>query len=157
MKKWFAAQKQQTKIMLWYTIFALLPMIFITLYTYFFTRQLMLDNLNKNLDSQIEQIAWDLEDTTGDYYTISNMLYMDETLWSYLKADYSERGYEDLYLYVDQLFSNIRMLYPEKFRKLANHYYGSNKAWISGRFLEKLENLNRQEERKNVFVKMLEK
>ena len=113
MKKWFAAQKQQTKIMLWYTIFALLPMIFITLYTYFFTRQLMLDNLNKNLDSQIEQIAWDLEDTTGDYYTISNMLYMDETLWSYLKADYSERGYEDLYLYVDQLFSNIRMLYPE--------------------------------------------
>lgn len=51
----------------------------------------------------------------------------------------------------------IRMLYPEKFRKLANHYYGSNKAWISGRFLEKLENLNRQEERKNVFVKMLEK
>lgn len=113
MKKWFSAQKQQTKIMLWYTIFALLPMIFITLYTYFFTRQLMLDNLNKNLDSQIEQIAWDLEDTTGDYYTISNMLYMDETLWSYLKADYSERGYEDLYLYVDQLFSNIRMLYPE--------------------------------------------
>ena len=67
MKKWFAAQKQQTKIMLWYTIFALLPMIFITLYTSFFRRQLMLDNLNKNLDSQIEQIAWDLEDTTGDY------------------------------------------------------------------------------------------
>lgn len=51
----------------------------------------------------------------------------------------------------------VRMLYPEKFRKLANYYYGSNKAWISGRFLEKLENLNRQEEKKNVFVKMLEK
>ena len=73
----------------------------------------MLDSLNRNLDSQVEQIAWDLEDTTGDYYTISNMLYMDETLWSYLMADYSERGYEDLYLYVDTLFSNIRMLYPE--------------------------------------------
>lgn len=51
----------------------------------------------------------------------------------------------------------IRMLYPEKFRKLANYYYGSNKAWISGRFLEKLENLNRQETKKNNFVKMLEK
>ena len=113
MKKWFAAQKQQTKIMLWYTVFALLPMIFITIYTYFYTSRLMLDSLNRNLDSQVEQIAWDLEDTTGDYYTISNMLYMDETLWSYLMADYSERGYEDLYLYVDTLFSNIRMLYPE--------------------------------------------
>ncbi len=51
----------------------------------------------------------------------------------------------------------VKMLYPEKFRKLANYYYGSNKAWISGRFLEKLENLNRQEEKKNKFVKMLEK
>ncbi|HJC23002.1 MAG TPA: sensor histidine kinase [Candidatus Eisenbergiella merdavium] len=113
MKKWFAAQKQQTKILLWYLIFALLPMILITIYTYFYTSRLMLDSLNKNLDSQIEQIAWDLDDTTGDYYTISNLLYMDETLWSYLMADYSERGYEDLYLYVDELFSNIRMLYPE--------------------------------------------
>lgn len=51
----------------------------------------------------------------------------------------------------------VRMLYPEKFRKLANHYYGSNKAWVSGRFLEKLENLNRQEEKKDKFVKLLEK
>lgn len=51
----------------------------------------------------------------------------------------------------------VRMLYPEKFRKLANHYYGSNKAWVSGRFLEKLENLNRQEEKKGRFVKLLEK
>ena len=51
----------------------------------------------------------------------------------------------------------VRMLYPEKFRKLANHYYGSNKAWVSGRFLEKLEALNSQEEKKEKFVKMLEK
>lgn len=51
----------------------------------------------------------------------------------------------------------VRMLYPEKFRKLANHYYGSNKAWISRRYLDKLENLNRQEETKNIFVKMLER
>ncbi len=51
----------------------------------------------------------------------------------------------------------VKMLYPEKFRKLANYYYGSNKAWISGRFLDKLENLNRQEEMRNNFVKMLEK
>lgn len=51
----------------------------------------------------------------------------------------------------------VRMLYPEKFRKLANYYYGSNKAWISRRFLDKLENLNQQEELKNIFVKMLER
>ncbi len=51
----------------------------------------------------------------------------------------------------------VRMLYPEKFRKLANYYYGSNKAWISHRFQDKLEKLNRQEKTKDIFVKMLEK
>lgn len=50
----------------------------------------------------------------------------------------------------------VKMLYPEKFRKLANFYYGSNKAWISRRYLDKLENLNRQEQGRNAFVKMLE-
>jgi CotS family spore coat protein len=49
----------------------------------------------------------------------------------------------------------IRMLYPEKFRKLANHYYGSSKAWISGRYLEKLEKLNRQEAARLRFVRLL--
>lgn len=51
----------------------------------------------------------------------------------------------------------VRMLYPEKFRKLANYYYGSNKAWISRRYLDKLEKLNRQEGNKNQFVRMLER
>lgn len=51
----------------------------------------------------------------------------------------------------------VRLLYPEKFRKLANYYYGSNKAWISRRFLDKLEKLNAQEEARNKFVKLLEK
>lgn len=49
-----------------------------------------------------------------------------------------------------------KMLYPEKFRKLANYYYGSRKAWISRRFQDKLERLNSQEEQRGQFIKMLE-
>ena len=48
----------------------------------------------------------------------------------------------------------VKMLYPEKFRKLANYYYGSNKAWISRRFLDKLENINGQNEIRRKFVKI---
>lgn len=51
----------------------------------------------------------------------------------------------------------VRLLYPEKFRKLANYYYGSSKAWISRRYLDKLEKLNRQETKKAQFVQMLER
>lgn len=51
----------------------------------------------------------------------------------------------------------IKMLYPEKFRKLANYYYGSNKAWVSGRFLEKMNKLNAQEEHRLEYVNLLER
>lgn len=47
----------------------------------------------------------------------------------------------------------VQMLYPEKFRKLANRYYGSNKAWVSKRFTDKLEMINRQQEQRNAFIK----
>lgn len=51
----------------------------------------------------------------------------------------------------------LRMLYPEKFRKLANYYYGGNKAWISRRFYDKLTVLNRQREKKERFMRLLER
>lgn len=50
----------------------------------------------------------------------------------------------------------VRLLYPEKFRKLASQYYSGNKAWISGRFMEKLEMQNQQEKKKSEFVRLLE-
>ncbi len=50
----------------------------------------------------------------------------------------------------------LRMAYPEKFWKLANHYYGSSKAWIPVRYQQKLELLNRQQKQKNNFLKILE-
>lgn len=37
------------------------------------------------------------------------------------------------------------LAYPEKFWKLANHYYNSHKAWLSGRNIEKLDKLIAQE------------
>lgn len=49
----------------------------------------------------------------------------------------------------------IKMAYPEKFWKLANHYYSSRKAWIPARYEQKLEALNRQQEQKNRFLEFL--
>ncbi len=33
----------------------------------------------------------------------------------------------------------VYLAYPEKFWKIANRYYNSHKAWLSGRNIEKLE------------------
>lgn len=50
----------------------------------------------------------------------------------------------------------LNLAYPEKFWKLANHYYGSRKAWIPARYMQKLELLNYQQEQRNQFLKLLE-
>ena len=41
----------------------------------------------------------------------------------------------------------VRFLYPEKYWKLANHYYSHKKVWISEKNVEKLQNLIRQREK----------
>lgn len=50
-----------------------------------------------------------------------------------------------------QLF--YRLAYPEKFRKIANFYYNSNKAFLSGQYMSKLENIIRLEKSKAAFLR----
>lgn len=49
----------------------------------------------------------------------------------------------------------LYMAYPEKFWKIANHYYNAHKAWISGRNIEKLEKFIAQEKEREQFLEML--
>lgn len=47
------------------------------------------------------------------------------------------------------------LAYPEKFWKIANHYYNSHKAWLSGRNIEKLQKVISQEPARTQFMQML--
>lgn len=73
-----------------------------------------------------------------------------ELLWELLTA-YSEKNLLSMedYHYIYILFS-----YPEKFWKIANGYYNSNKAFLSPKHVEKLQNVILQETEKR---EMLEK
>ena len=44
------------------------------------------------------------------------------------------------------------LLYPEKYWKQINFYYNTNKAWIPAKNVEKLKNLEEQEENKGKFL-----
>jgi len=54
---------------------------------------------------------------------------------------------------LEQLY--LRLAYPKKFWKIANHYSSSRKSWISGRDIEKLEKIIEQEPQRKQFLKML--
>lgn len=49
-------------------------------------------------------------------------------------------------------YLKVRLIYPEKFWKVANSYYHSNKAWISAKSIEKLSTAIRQTEEKKRFL-----
>lgn len=48
-------------------------------------------------------------------------------------------------------YLGLRIRYPEKFWKLANYYYNTNKAWIPGNHMEKLEKFLSQREKRILF------
>ncbi|MDO4262195.1 MAG: phosphotransferase, partial [Eubacteriales bacterium] len=52
-------------------------------------------------------------------------------------------------------YLGIRLCYPEKFWKLANYYYNTNKAWIPGKHMEKLEKFLSQREKRVFFFNEL--
>lgn len=56
---------------------------------------------------------------------------------------------------VELKYLYLYLAYPEKFWKIANHYYNAHKAWLSGRSIEKLEKFIRQESAREEFLQML--
>ncbi len=50
---------------------------------------------------------------------------------------------------------HLRMAYPEKFRKVANHYFNSKKSWANNRDSEKLKKICAQERERTEFLKIL--
>ena len=49
----------------------------------------------------------------------------------------------------------IRLAYPEKFWKIANHYFNASKAWVCGRNMEKLEKFISQNEARESFLHLI--
>lgn len=113
MKKTNKSAGVQYKLIFYYALFALLPMFLIAVFTYGNTKKIQLERLYEELSYQMEHTIKNLDEKANNYYAVSNMFYMDNTLQSYLTADYSQRGYEDLYSYVDDLFSNIKTFNPD--------------------------------------------
>ena len=113
MKKPNKSAGVQYKLIFYYALFALLPMFLIAVFTYGNTKKIQLERLYEELSYQMEHTIKNLDEKANNYYAASNMFYMDNTLQSYLTADYSQRGYEDLYSYVDDLFSNIKTFNPD--------------------------------------------
>lgn len=101
------------KLILAYSIFALLPMLLITFYTYFSTRKILIEQLTDQISQNLVQDVKSMDEKVERLYSVSNIMYTDGALYNYLTTDYSDKGFEDLYYYVNSQLSRIKILYPE--------------------------------------------
>ncbi len=97
-----------------------------------------------------------LDDPVRDLYLLMRKL-LEKSNWNItlgkeLLATYEKKRPLSAISRIDLYY---RLSYPEKFRKIANFYFNSGKAWIPGRNLEKLEKLVEQEPLKQKLLEEL--
>ncbi len=80
---------------------------------------------------------------------------MEKQGWKLAQGEKYLRAYEIVHPLEEQerLILALRLAYPEKLWKLANHYYHTNKAWIPAKNLEKLKTFAGQQKEREKFVK----
>lgn len=89
------------------------------------------------------------------YYFLRKV--MEKSGWKIRLGDNMINSYSAIRPITDREleYLKIRMIYPEKFWKVADSYYRSNKAWISSKRVEKLDTAIRQTEEKRRFLEAI--
>ena len=79
---------------------------------------------------------------------------MEKQGWKTVQGEKFLRAYEIVHPMgsKERLILGLRLAYPEKLWKIANHYYHSNKAWIPAKNLEKLKIFANQQKERERFV-----
>ncbi len=89
---------------------------------------------------------------TDLYYFIRKI--MEKKNWDVELGRKMLESYEEVKVLTnkEKEYIALRMAYPEKFWKITNFYYNSNKAWISEKNIEKLKISIQQQEKKYQFI-----
>ncbi|MCI5649276.1 MAG: phosphotransferase [Fusicatenibacter sp.] len=113
---------------------------------------ILLDGVKAEMIVNFEK--WDFDLPTADLYHFMRKI-LEKHNWDRHTADLLLNAYNAVRpLGVEELQDlKLRISYPWKYWKIANHYYGSSKAWISSKNTEKLRQLNAQKEDWINFIK----
>ena len=90
------------KMMLVYTVFAVIPMIFLTAYNYRKTSEILTEESFQEMQQNMVTTGKSLESSFLSYSTIMDLLYTNQMLNSYLSVDYTDISYWDMFSYIDK-------------------------------------------------------
>lgn len=105
--KWFKNIKLIYKLLSGYVIFAILPMIIVTIYNSQKTRNILLEESYRNMSQSMGQIGENLDSTLESFGTVMDILYTNQMFNAYLVNDYTDSDYWEMFRYIDKLLSSI--------------------------------------------------
>ena len=109
-KKYFSVG---VKLVGFYVILGLIPLIIAYLYTFYVLRSVLEEDGYRYIRQESEQ-AGNLMDAWADRYAaVIDSIYMDYYTNAYIMADYSNMGYESMYPYIDKAMLKLSLLCPE--------------------------------------------
>jgi spore coat protein, CotS family len=104
--------------------------------------------------TNFERLEYDIH--IGDLYNFMRKI-MEKNNWNESLGKNILESYNKVRpISTDELMNlYYRLSYPEKFWKMANHYYNSNKAWIPGKNVEKIKKLVKQDKNRKEFLEKM--
>lgn len=113
------------KMVLVYTLFAVIPMIFLTAYNYRKTSEILREESFQEMQQNMVTTGKSLESSFLSYSTIMDLLYTNQMLNSYLSVDYTDISYWDMFSYIDKQLHSITILQPNIYRI---NFYSTNRT-----------------------------
>ncbi|MFR8337659.1 MAG: hypothetical protein ACLVAW_13850, partial [Eisenbergiella massiliensis] len=111
--KWFNNLSFLAKMILVYTVFAILPMVAVTGYNYGQTRKILENQSYQDMRQTMETTEKSLEAIFQSCESIMDMLYTNQMLNSYLSMDYTQLSYWEMFSFVDTQLRGISVLNPD--------------------------------------------
>lgn len=112
-KTWFTNKNFLKKMIYIYVIFAVIPMISVTIYNYIQTKNLLLNQEYADIKQNAKTIENGIVSQFYPYETITSELRSDKVLNIYLNMDYTELSFSDLAYYTRTSLDKILILHPE--------------------------------------------
>lgn len=110
--RWFKNIKFIYKLLGGYIIFAILPMIVVTVYNGQKTKKILLEESYHNMSQSMGQLGESLDSTLESYGTVMDILYTNQMFNGYLVKDYSNTDYWEMFSYIEKLLSSIVLVEP---------------------------------------------
>ena len=113
-KKLFGQMSVGAKLMGFYILFGLIPLVIAYLYTFHVLRRILVEDGYRYIRQEAQRLEGQMNMWTDRYSIMIDSIYMDYYTNAYLMTDYNGIGYENMYPYIDKFLLKLSLLCQEK-------------------------------------------